>query len=371
MDKARLLELGKQLGPRLYPWLEEWRERRSSCRLRVAVVGMGKMGLLHAGIAGLLGNRLAAIVDTSRLVVAAGPRVLRGTKFYRSVEEMLGDVEVDAVYVATPPEHHYPVLQALLSTGYRGGLFVEKPPVVRWEEAEELLGKKCECMAGFQKRYAAPLRHARLLLEEGVLGEPLEVRATVMSSDVMEPTKRWDRLGRGVLLDLGIHVVDTLVWLFGGGFRVVEACRKSVYTGVDDYFYLVMERRGVRAVVEASWSTPGYRVPETRISIRAGEGWLETGEDFLRARLGEAHWLLGGLREAALYRPHYYQGIPPVNLADQEYVFENIDFLLSTCTGRPAETVLERVAETVRLVDEAYEYAGECREVVRRAQGGG
>jgi hypothetical protein len=58
-----------------------------------------------------------------------------------------------------------------------------------------------------------------------------------------------------------------------------------------------------------------------------------------------------------MYKPHYYRGIPPVNLADPEYVLESMHFLSSICQHTPPLTHIEGVSRTMDLIDEMYRKA--------------
>jgi predicted dehydrogenase len=213
-------------------------------------------------------------------------------------------------------------------------------------------------MVGFQKKYALTFRHAKLLLENNVIGEVEKVYAYIRSGDILGPTNRFNVLGRGVLLDLGVHLVDLLTWFFNVK-DVARAEGKSLYTHVDDVFTAELEAEdGFKISIETSWSSPEYRVPETYVEVQGSRGVIRVTEDYLKVSTSIEHELLGNKRELAFYKPHYYQGIPPVNLADPEYTIENIHFLESIREGREPLTSIERSIETMRLVDELYEAAG-------------
>jgi len=332
-----------------------------SSEFKVAIVGFGKMGLLHSGILNLLiPGTVKAIVDKSFFLVIGASRIIKSIKFYRNLEDMVSKVEPAAAYVTTPTSSHYPILKSLLEHDVKY-VFVEKPPTLNYEQLRNLVSTKRSgqvVMVGLQKRYALPFRHAKLLLENGVIGEVEGVRSYIRSGDIVEPTSRYDTLGRGVLLDLGVHLVDLLTWMFKVK-SVVRAGSKSLYTRVDDVFAAELEaEEGFKIFVEASWSNPDYRVPETYIEAKGSQGVLQVTEDYVKVSTSTEHELLGGKRKLALYKPHYYQGIPPVNLADPEYTIENIHFLESVREGREPLTSIKRSLETMKLVDELYEAAG-------------
>ena len=350
----------QELIPSLCPEVVEWERYVGGSDLKVAVVGFGKMGLLHSGILNLLiPGIVRAVVDRSFFLTFGASRLIKSLRFYRDVSKMLNDIEPDVVYVTTPTSSHYPILRDLLSNGVKY-VFVEKPPTLNYEQARYLVSVKKpgqHVMVGFQKRYALTFRHAKLLIDSGVVGEVLRVNSYVRSGDILEPTSRFDVLGRGVLLDLGVHLIDLLTWFFKVE-HVVRAESRSVYTRVDDVFRAELETGdGVKIFLEASWTNPDYRVPETYIEVHGTLGAMKVTEDYLKVSSEVEHPLLGGGREIALYKPHYYRGIPPVNLADPEYTIENMHFLESTHGGREPFTSIEKISKTMELVDELYREA--------------
>ena len=347
----------KNLIDMVCPELTEWRRIDVGSGLRVAVVGFGKMGLLHSGILNLLVPGIVkAVVDKSFLLTFGASRVIKSIRFYRDLDAMLREVEPGIVYVTTPTSSHYNIVRRLLEHGTRF-IFVEKPPTVNYQQLQDLLSVKESdqvVMVGFQKRHALTFRHAKLLLDSGVVGDVQEVYAYIRSGDILEPTARFDVLGRGVLLDLGVHLLDILTWFFKIE-SIENAESRSIHTCVDDFFKAVLRARGgMKILIEAIWSDPEYRIPETFLEIRGSKGVIRVSEDYLKVSVLEKHELLGNKKELALYKPHYYQGVPPVNLADPEYTIENMHFLISIHRGVPPLTSIESSAETMKLVGELY-----------------
>jgi predicted dehydrogenase len=127
---------------------------------------------------------------------------------------------------------------------------------------------------------------------------------------------------------------------------------------VDDTFTAELEvKDGFRIHVEITWSNPEYRVPETYIEFHGMRGIIKVTEDYLKATINREHPLLGNKREIALYKPHYYQGIPPVNLADPEYTIENLHFLPAIRENKQPLTSIENTSETMKIIDELYKQA--------------
>ena len=329
--------------------------------LKFAVIGFGKMGVLHSGILNLLKPEcVTAVVDNSRLLVVGASRLIKNIKFYRDVDKMLERENPNVVYVTTPAQSHYGIVSKLLKAHVEY-IFVEKPPTTNSKDLLSLKGKMGSnqmVMVGFQKRFALPFRHAKMLISKKVIGDIEKVSAYIKSSDIMVPTARFDPLGRGVLLDLGIHLIDLLRWMFNANAVETSRCM-SIYTGLDDHFEakLRIEDNAMIDMV-ATWCSPEHRLPETYVEVRASRGILRVTEDYLKVESVESHPMLKDEKKLAMYKPHYYQGMPPVNLADPEYTLEDIHFLCSINSRSEPLTSFKNVRGTMELLDEIYRKAG-------------
>jgi predicted dehydrogenase len=324
--------------------------------LSLAVVGFGKMGLLHSSILNLLKPGIVKfIVDNSRVVTIGGSMLVKDVKFFSNLEKLLRE-DVDAVYITAPTQAHYSIAERILEAGI-GALFIEKPPTVNLEDFMRLLGmaRKCVSMIGFQKRYALPFRHAKKLLENSVIGGVMGVKCYIKSGDVLQPTKRFDSLGRGVLLDLGIHLLDLLCWYFGD-MEIENAMLESMLSGVDDIFRARFSAGNFEVEFEASWCDEGFRLPETFIEIKGDRGILRVSEDYVKVELEKYNPAIGG-KSLALYKPHYYQSFPPVLVADPEYTIEDMQFLSCLTRGTRPETSIESCGTPMKLLEGLYRRA--------------
>jgi len=344
---------------RLAPEARRWRDFLPENR-NFAVVGFGKMGILHSTILNLLRrNLVAAVVDQSRLTRLGGSKICRNLKFYGSVGQMLESEDPAAVYVTTPVGSHFNVVSSLLEAGVRN-IFIEKPPARNFEELRLLIDRirsNGTIMVGFQKRFALPFRHARMLIKNKVVGDVQMVSSHLKSSDILVPTNRFAHLGRGALLDLGIHLVDLLLWMFEID-GVDSANSRRIKTNVDDHFEACLRTKSnAKVTLDVTWSSPENRLPETYIEVRGSEGTLQVTEDYLKVRASEKHPLLCEKTELSVYKPQYYANLLPVNLADPEFTLEDIHFLHSIHSSAEPLTSLRDSSAPMRLVDELYEKA--------------
>ncbi len=321
--------------------------------LRIAVIGFGKMGILHSTILNLLKpGFVKAIVDKNRYITFFASKLIKDVKFYQDIDKMLSKEEPNICYVTTPVSSHYAIVSKLFESNVKN-IFIEKPPTRNLLELKDLIRhfNKQKVMVGFQKRFAFPFRYAIELLSKHIIGDIKEIYAYIKSGDITEPTNRFDRLGRGCLLDLGIHLVDLLEWLVGLK-SVKEAKYEKKHTNVDDYFQAeLIANNDARVYMEVTWSDSSYRLPETYIKISGEIGVLRVTGDYIKVEFNN------GVNKV-LFKPQFYQSIPPVNLADPEFTLENIHFLYSIYEKVEPLTSLINVERTMELVDEMYSKAG-------------
>ena len=94
---------------------------------RVAVVGTGKMGMLHASLLNTFPDvQLVALCEKSSLIRRYWRRILKEVSVVDDVKELLG-FDLDAIYVTTPISSHFPVIHDIYSKGIANNIFVEKP----------------------------------------------------------------------------------------------------------------------------------------------------------------------------------------------------------------------------------------------------
>lgn len=143
---------------------------------------------------------------------------------YESVEMMLADPEINAVYIATPPASHYDyAIQAL-----RAGKIplIEKPMASTHEQCQEIIQVAEEVglpvYVNFYRRGLEKILKIKQLLEEGAIGQPLLVEVHHISppdaADFDRDNLPWrvtPEAGGGKALDTQVHVLDYLTYFFG------------------------------------------------------------------------------------------------------------------------------------------------------------
>lgn len=201
--------------------------------IRAAVVGFGNGGrTFHAAfISAVPGFELTAIVQRKGDEAA---QAYPSATIYRSVEEMLPDESIQLVSVTTSNQTHFEIGRECLLAGKH--TVIDKPFALTSAEAGELIAIAHErklVVAAFQnRRWDGDFKTVRNILKSGVLG-----RLVVFESHYdrfrqelrLGTWKESGLYGGGQLYDLGTHIIDQALYLFG----VPETVAASVRTDRD------------------------------------------------------------------------------------------------------------------------------------------
>jgi len=185
--------------------------------IRVGLVGYGMAGrVFHAPvISAVEGLELAAVVERhSRNAEAAYP----GVTTYSSLEDMLKDETIQLVVVATPNTSHAALALQALAAGRH--VVVDKPVGISVKEVEGLVaasGPGHFMIPFHNRRWDSDFQTLRKLLHEEKLGEVVYLESTFLRwRPLARGTWRDDGTdGGGILLDLGTHLADQAIQLFG------------------------------------------------------------------------------------------------------------------------------------------------------------
>ncbi|RMF64853.1 MAG: gfo/Idh/MocA family oxidoreductase, partial [Calditrichaeota bacterium] len=136
--------------------------------MRVAVIGVGKMGMLHAGIMNSLeGVELCAISDTSNLLLTFAKNLKKGIGVYDDYVKMLDQEKPDVAVITTPVFLHVPMARECVKRGIH--FLVEKPLCAFSSEATELVqeveAKNLTTMVGYMMRYVETFAKAKEIID--------------------------------------------------------------------------------------------------------------------------------------------------------------------------------------------------------------
>jgi predicted dehydrogenase len=192
--------------------------------VNLAIVGCGVIGRRRAQH--LAGARLTHCVDSdparAREIAAAHPGCQPGSDWRCLLEQP----DVDAIVIATTHDALAPIARAAIEAGRH--VLIEKPAARRCDEIQDLASlaefHDVRVRVGFNHRYHRAFQQARGLVDSGVLGELMYVRARYGHGGRSGYEREWraqpQLSGGGELLDQGVHLIDLARWFLGEFTRV-------------------------------------------------------------------------------------------------------------------------------------------------------
>ncbi|WP_345982222.1 Gfo/Idh/MocA family oxidoreductase [Streptomyces sp. DSS69] len=270
--------------------------KASDAPLRVALVGYGLAGsVFHAPlIAATEGLVLDTVVTSNEERRAEARAAHPGLRFAASPDELWERAdELDLVVIAAPNKTHVSLATAALKAGLP--VVVDKPIAGTAAEARELAalaGERGLLLSVFQnRRWDNDFRTLTALIAEGELGEVQRFESR-FERWRPQPKGGWRESGApeeigGLLYDLGSHVVDQALVLFGPAVQVYAESdvRRPGAAADDDTFIAITHANGVRSHLYVS-ATTAQLGPRFRV-LGSTAGYVKYGLDPQEAALRE------------------------------------------------------------------------------------
>ena len=342
--------------------------------LRVAVIGFGKLGLLHAALANAVpGARLAAVVDSAPMMLDALKAYMPDVRTYNDYRMLLKDGGIDAAMIATPTQLHVPIAIDCVSAGVP--IFIEKPLSTSGAQATQLLqalrARPVVNMVGYMGRYIDTFAKAKDIIVSGALGKLQMFRSSMYIGQLFKPGKGWrydkGASGGGVLITQNTHVIDKLLWMFGEVDEVNGRTSALYSSDVEDYCHAMFRfRSGLLGYLDASWSARHYRTPTIAIHVQGTGGTLDVDDDQVRLYLdksfgvfpeGWSHWR----------KPDLYRGVS-VDIGGPQYTMQMESFIGAIRTGAAIESDVASAASVQAVVDAVYRSAESSGMTVKPAK---
>jgi predicted dehydrogenase len=258
-------------------------------RLKVGLIGYGYAGkTFHAPlIAAVPTLELAAVASSDAAKVHAD---WPGVTVFATPAELIARDDLDLVVIATPNDTHHPLASAALLAGRH--VVVDKPFTVALDDARELVAlarQRRRVLSVFHnRRWDGDFMTLRRLVADGALGRVVEMssRHDRYRPEVRQRWREGAGPGAGLWFDLGPHLVDQALQLFGRP-RAITLERDLTRDGAlaDDWFHASLRYDRLHVHLHAGMlvaaSAPRLAVHGTLASF-VKEG-LDAQEDALKA----------------------------------------------------------------------------------------
>jgi scyllo-inositol 2-dehydrogenase (NADP+) len=211
----------------------------------VGVVGFGLGGrVFHAPfVSAVPGLKLVAIMQRSGDEAA---KAYPAAKIARSLDELLGDAAIEVVVVSTPNETHFRMAMAALEAGKH--VVIDKPFAATSEEALELgrvaKAKGVHAIPFHNRRWDGDFLTVRKLLDDKAVGRLVTFESHFDRFRPIPRENTWKEAGNpanGMLFDLGPHLVDQVLSLFGAPDAITASVRSDRdETAIEDAFDITL-----------------------------------------------------------------------------------------------------------------------------------
>ena len=333
-----------------------------------------KVGLVGYGISAKVFHAPFIATDSRYQLVSVVERHKQESKekfpdvrVVKTIEELLQNESIDLVVITTPNETHFPYAKSALEAGKH--VVLEKPVTNTSAEAKQLLeiaNRSGKVLSVYQnRRYVSDFFTIKDLLDKKLLGDVhtfeghydryrLEARPQAWREHVLP--------GSGILFDLGPHLLDQVLYLFGLPNTISADIRmQRPHAKVDDYFDLRLDYGFMKVILQAGMLV---REPGPRYLIHGAKGsFIKSGEDPQEAllRAGKlpvgADWgqekediygLLHTEIDGKVIRERY-----PSHKGDYAAYYKNLyDTIVN---NKPVQERIEHGYNTIRLIELAFE----------------
>lgn len=329
----------------------------------VGLIGFGFAGrTFHAPVLqAVTGLRFAVILERSGLEAS---KLYPDSRVVRNLEDLLAIETIRLVVVATPNVSHYEIARQCLLAGK--DVVIDKPFATTSEEACELVKlatEKRRLLSVYQnRRWDGDFMTLRQLIETGAVGRLALYESHFDRYRPQVRSEAWrerEQPGSGLLFDLGPHLIDQALLLFGTP-QAVRADVRVEREGavVDDAFDVTLHYSRLRVMLRATMLA---RAPGPRFLLHGTQGsyvkyGLDPQEDALKQgeTPGSASW--GTEKEDAwgiLSTADGQSRRVPTQRGDYRHYYENVRDALSR--NDPLAVTADQALDVMRTLELARE----------------
>ncbi|RLB02376.1 inositol 2-dehydrogenase [Candidatus Heimdallarchaeota archaeon] len=250
-------------------------------KVRVAVIGTGRIGKMHArNIKYFIPNaEVIAVADVAWETAKNCAEELGIPRAEKDYRRLLEEKNLDAVIICTSTDTHAQIIKDAASA--KKHVFCEKPIALTLKEIDDVLqvvnSEKVKFQVGFQRRFDVNFQKAKECIQTGKIGDPHVLKIT--SRDSVPPPPEYVKGSGGIFLDMTIHDFDMARYLLEDEVEEVYAIgsvlvdpRIGRLGDVDTAVVTLRFRSGTLGVIDNSrQAVYGY---DQRVEVLGSKGML-------------------------------------------------------------------------------------------------
>jgi len=254
--------------------------------VKLGLIGLGYIGKAHLRCSLKLDSAtLVAVSDISKKALRFARR-MGIKKTYTDYRMLLDDNDIDAVIIALPTYLHFVCAVEAAEAGKH--ILLEKPLARNVAEGKQLIStvraNRVKLMVGYPFRFSPHFKAIKNKIESGELGEIQIAHATYISSGpffhrseegVPRPVPDWwfnkKLTGGGVLLDLGVHLINLTRWYFGEIKNIKTYLGFRFNFDFEDHAICIADfTSGTKTIINVGWFTQN---PVLRVELFGTAGY--------------------------------------------------------------------------------------------------
>jgi scyllo-inositol 2-dehydrogenase (NADP+) len=335
--------------------------------IQTAILSYGMSGEVFHGplLQANAGFNLAVVVQRSS---EKAKQHYPAVKVVKTVSEAIEDSSIELVVINTPNETHFDFTSKALLAGKH--VVVEKPFTVTTQEADELIAlakKQGKTLSVFQnRRWDGDFLTVQKVLSNKWLGKVVEFEAHYDRFRNYIEANTWKEeagKGTGILYNLGSHMLDQILVLFGMPKEIDARIGIQRPAGkVDDFYDLRLQYEGLNVIVKSSYLVreqgPRYIVNGTEGTFLGSNG-VDPQEQALKDKKipGSAGWGTHARTEwgkinTTINGLHVEASIETLP-GDYRIFYQNLYEVIRE--GKPAAVKPEESRDVIKLIEAAYE----------------
>jgi predicted dehydrogenase len=252
--------------------------------IKVALIGVGYIGHAHASALSQIKNaQIAAIVDN---LEENGKKMAQETnaKYFKNIDELLSNGDIDCVDICVPTFAHAEIAIKAANAGKH--ILCEKPLTLTLKDADAMIkaakANNIKAMTGHVIRFWPEYVKIKELLDSGYLGTPIHASCERLAVTPDWQVGGWDKSEKfsgGAAIDLHIHDLDLLIWLFGRP-EIVKAQgvldpSNPKEGGFSHIFTSAQFKNGKSGFAEGGWAFKGAFPFTMAVRILCEKGTIE------------------------------------------------------------------------------------------------
>lgn len=267
-------------------------------KVRIGIVGMGRMGITHYSIINSHPNvEVVSVSDTSKIVLDILSKYMSGLKTYTDYKRQLDDCPVDGIIVCTPPNIHHTICEYACKKGIH--VFCEKPFTTAPEQARAL-SEMFESaglvnQVGYVNRFNDVFSKACEYVKAGLIGNIIRFKSEMFSCTISKPEtgdgwRSRRENGGGATYEMAAHALDLVNFMLGMPDKITGSSLNKIYSkNVEDIVSsTLVYDNGCSGTLYVNWCDSSYRKPSNKLELFGSNGKLLADQHGMKIFLNES-----------------------------------------------------------------------------------